>query len=209
MSQKINYRKIIPFFYKWEGGLSRNQNDSAKKHPCPLPWKDPKDGKVKTGWHTNKGVTYSAWVGKFGRNNDERFMIMSDEDWGVIFKEKYWDKVKGDDMPVQFVSDVLVAWAWGSGAVTAIKQMQRHLKFKKADQDGKIGNQTLGAIRVEVEKNPNFFVELCNTREEFFRFISDPKNARNEEERIRFKNNIQNLRGWLNRLNQFRKEFAP
>lgn len=206
----INYKNIVPFFYKWEGGLSRNQNDSAKEFPCPLPWKDPADGRIKEGWHTNKGITYSTWVGKFGKDNNYRFMVMSDNDWGVIFKERYWDKIKGDLMPAQFVADVLVSWAWGSGAVTAIKQMQRHLEFSKADQDGIIGKKTIAAIDAEVKKDQKaFFVALCNTRESFFRYISDPKNATNKSDEIRYHNNSKNLQGWMNRLNQFREKFAP
>ena len=202
--EKINYMNIVPFFIKWEGGLSRNQFDSAKSYPCPTPYKGEK------GYHTNKGVTYATWVDKFGRDKDERFLNMNDEDWGVIFKEKYWDKVKGDQMPAQFVADVLVSWAWGSGAVTAIKQMQRHLGFSKKDQDGIIGKQTISAIDAQLKKDPKaFFEALCNTREQFFRYISNPKNAKNESQRIRFKNNSKNLQGWLNRLSQFRSKFAP
>lgn len=196
--------KIVPFFKKWEGGLSRNTSDSASSKPCPTSYNG------KTGYHTNKGVTYATWVSFFGKNNDDRFFAMSDEDWGVIFKKGYWDKVKGDLMPAQFVADILVSWAWGSGSRTAIKQMQRVLGFEKKDQDGIIGNQTLTAIKNEVDKNPiDFFNRCCDARESFFRFISDPKNGTTETMRKNYEKNKRNLKGWINRLNEFRKTFKP
>ena len=183
--------KIVPFFMKWEGGLSKDTNDSASKMPCPTPYKGV------AGYHTNKGVTYATWVSFFGKNNDDRFFAMSDEDWGVIFKKGYWDKVKGDKMPAQFVADILVSWAWGSGSVTAIKQMQRVLGFEKKDQDGIIGNMTLTAIQNEVDKDSiGFFNKCCDAREQFFKNIAVGKNAKF-------------LKGWLNRLNEFRKIFKP
>lgn len=198
-----NHKKIVPFFKLKEGGLSRDLNDSAKKDPCPTTY----NGKM--GWHTNKGITYTAWKGVFGTNNDDRFFTMNDEDWGLIFKSKYWDAVKGDKVPGQSIAEVLVSWAWGSGAKTAVKQMQRLLNQMggKLLQDGDLGKLTMA----EIKKHPEvvLFDRACETRESFFRFISDENNGRTPAERLRFKNNAKNLQGWLNRLSAFKKTFRP
>lgn len=188
-----NYKDIVPFFYKWEGGTSNDSKDSASSFHCGV-------DKI----HTNKGVTYKAWVGVFGNDEVERFLEMNNEDWGLIFKSKYWDAVKGDDIELQSIAECLVSWAWGSGARTAIKQMQRVLGVTV---DGIIGNQTLGAINNSNEVE--LFAKCVKAREMFFRYITNPRNARTQSQRIRYTNNQRFLRGWLNRLEDFELKFAP
>jgi lysozyme family protein len=182
-----NHEKIVPFFYKWEGGLSKDQADAAAQFPCPTPYKG------STGWHTAKGVTYGAWVAIFGTDKDDRFFKMDHNDWGLIFKRGYWDKVKGDHIELQSIAEVLVSWAWGSGSRTAIKEIQRELKLKV---DGIIGPKTLGAINSSNEAE--LFDRCIKRREAFFRgiCITRPRNKRF-------------LRGWLNRLRDFEKKFKP
>lgn len=46
---------IIPFTYKWEGGLSRATTDKASASPSPYVHQGVK------GWHTNKGITYPVF----------------------------------------------------------------------------------------------------------------------------------------------------
>jgi len=194
-----NHNNIVPFFYKWEGGISSDPKDSASNYTCGVI--DDKTGKP---IHTNKGVTYRAWVGAFGKDEVERFLEMSHEDWGLIFKKKYWDKVKGDKIEHQSIADCLVSWAWGSGSVTAIKQMQRVLGVSR---DGIIGKQTLGAINEADEKE--LFEKCVKARETFFRYICEPRNARSAKVKQRYYNNQRFLRGWLNRLADFKKKYAP
>lgn len=184
-----NHRDIVPFFIKWEGGLSRNPNDSASSHCCPTP--HPKNGL--TDYHTNKGVTYSTFVHYFGYDNDDMFYEMNSNFWGIIFKSGYWDKVKGDSIKHQSIANTLVSWAWGSGSRTAIKEMQRVLGVTV---DGWIGKQTIGAINEADECE--LFDKCLARREWFFRTIAErrPKNRRF-------------LKGWLNRLNDFNEKYQP
>lgn len=188
MSEK--YKRIVPFFYKWEGGLSKDPNDSASENMCPTPYKDG------FKYHTNKGVTYLAWKSVFGSGNDTRFYQMNSDDWGLIFKRGYWDKVKCDLINSQSIAECLVSWAWGSGAKTAIKQMQRTIGFDKSQQDGLIGPATLKAINSCDEKE--LFEKCVKNRESFFRHI-----AENDSRNKKF------LKGWLNRLEDFKKNFRP
>ena len=145
------------------------------------------------GYHTNKGVTYTAWKAVFGSSQDARFYEMNNEDWGAIFKRGYWDKVKGDKIQYQSIANVLVSWAWGSGARTAVIQMQRVLKVS---DDGVIGSQTLNALHAcnEVE----LFDKCILARKTFFESI-----ARRNPKNMKF------LKGWLNRLADFNKKFRP
>lgn len=182
-----NHMDIVPFFYKWEGGLSRDKMDSASIYPCPTPLNGV------GGYHTNKGVTYKAWVSVFGHSKDDRFLNMNDEDWGDIFKGSYWDKVKGDEIQYQSIANVLVSWAWGSGSVTAIKQMQKVLGISV---DGIIGKQTLNSIHNSNERE--LFDKCVKAREAFFRYICKTRPS-----------NKKFLKGWLNRLAEFNKLYRP
>ena len=188
-----NHNNIVPFFYKWEGGKSSDVKDSASSYNCGV-----------DGIHTNKGVTYNAWVGVFGKDEVERFLEMNHEDWGLIFKSKYWDAVKGDKIEFQSIADCLVSWAWGSGAVTAVKQMQRVLGVSK---DGIIGKNTLAAINEADEKE--LFAKCVEARKNFFHYIATPRNANRQSTRQRYTNNQRFLRGWIRRLDSFSKEYAP
>lgn len=192
------YMNLVPFFLKWEGGLSRDTKDSASSKPCPTPYKG------QTGWHTNKGITYATWVSYFGTNNDARFLDMNDADWGWIMKKGYWDKVKADSIPYDSIAYTVVSWAWGSGAVTGVKQLQKVLGVS---QDGSIGENTLKAMRSFDEKD--LFDKCAKARENFFRYISDPANGKTDAERKRYQNNSKFLKGWLNRLNEFVKTYRP
>jgi len=188
-----DHKQIVPFFIKWEGGKSNDVKDSASWFTCGV-----------DGIHTNKGVTYQSWVSVFGENEVDRFLKMSQKDWGLIFKSKYWDAVKGDDIKSQAIANVLVSWAWGSGDKTAVKQIQRVLGVTR---DGIIGKQTLGAINKSNEVE--LFAECIKAREMFFRYISNPMNASGQKQRIAFTNNQRFLKGWLNRLADFDKKFKP
>src|ERR1700689_3959171 len=90
---------IVPFIQRAEGGLYNNPNDPASRNPCPYP--NPADGT--TGWHTNKGVTWTTWVETFGGSADSgnSFFAMNDQDWLAIFKPQYWDAVLGDQINSQ------------------------------------------------------------------------------------------------------------
>ena len=197
-----DYMKIVPFIKKWEGGLSNSQLDSAKSFPCPTPH----NGKL---YHTNKGITYAAWKAKFGEYKNARFLNMNDADWGTVFKDLYWEPVNADAIPYESISFILVSWAWGSGTGTACEKFQRALNELGANLtvDGKIGPKTCAAVAAHNERE--LFDALCNVRERFFRYISDPSNGKTEARKKQYANNQKNLKGWLNRLNDFRKTFRP
>ena len=182
--------KYIKFVKKWEGGLSRDKNDSASSFPCPTPYNG------KSGWHTNAGITYAAWVQFYGNDKDADFYRMPADMWFKIFKKGYWDKVKGDAYNSQNIAAFVTGMAWGSGSKQAGVSLQRVLNLlgKKVEIDGIIGNQTiLAANSVPVRE---LFDALANERERFFYAIGVGKNAKF-------------LKGWLNRLEDYKKTFRP
>lgn len=190
-------KQIVPFFYKWEGGLSRNENDSASDFPCPYPYK----GVV--GWHTNKGVTWETFVSnseKLGyAATADNFFRMPHEIWHKIFKKSYWDVYDLDNCKYQSIANVIVSWSWGSGAFGAEVQLARFQRDVMGINDSNITKteivENFNALSPSKEKE--IFDKLCDWRESFFRKI-----ARNG-------GNSKFLNGWLNRLNAFRKAYSP
>ena len=197
-------KKIIDFFMKWEGGLSRDPKDSASKYPNPLKH----DGQY--GFHTNMGITFATWTKFKGKKANRAFFEMTHEDVVEIFEKGYWLPSKCDKIDSQAIGVCLVSWAWGSGSYGAATQLQRMLLkdgHKIGAVDGIIGKKTLKAVNSydEVE----LFDLMVKTREAFFRYISNYNNARTQSQRTRFSNNARFLNGWLNRLRNFNEKFRP
>lgn len=184
--------KYIKFTHKWEGGLSRDKNDSASSFTCPTPYKGV------NGYHTNMGVTYKVWRSMFGSKNDQRFLEMNNEDWFNVFKTLYWNGVRGDEYTHPSIAIYVTGIAWGSGRKRAGLTLQTAIKKcgKSISVDGVIGNTT---IRLANECDARqLFDELLKERERFFRAI-----AKDGTENAKF------LKGWLNRLEDYRKVFRP
>lgn len=182
--------KYIKFVKKWEGGLSRDKNDSASSFPCPTPYNG------KTGWHTNAGITYAAWVKFYGNTKDADFYRMPSDMWFNIFKKGYWDKVRGDSYMSKNIAIFVTGMAWGSGSKQAGISLQRAINLCgiKIEIDGVIGALTIGAANA-IEPRV-LFDALANERERFFYAIGTGKNAKF-------------LKGWLNRLADYRATFRP
>ena len=184
-----DYIKVCKQF---EGGLSKNKTDKASKYPCPTPYKGV------SGYHTNKGITYTAWKRKFGSGADARFFVMSDEDWFKIFDEMYFSKVRGHEYKSLNIAAMVTAFAWGSGIKQAGITLQtalRNLGFAVVI-DGSIGPKTIAAAN---QANPTIlFDELLKLRIEFFKRIGAHG----------LPNNVF-LKGWLNRAEAYKKAFRP
>ncbi len=184
-----NFDEVIAHTLKWEGGLSRDKNDSASVNACPTSYKGV------PGWHTNKGITYAVWKSKKGKDSDAEFFNMSNEDW-LIFYKIYYNAVKGDKIQSDSIAFFATQIAWGSGAGNAGKQLQKacNMLGAKLKIDGAIGPMTLGAVNTFDESE--LFDAMYMVRKSFFEAISKGKNARF-------------LKGWMNRLNDFYKNFKP
>lgn len=169
-----NHQKLIPFILQWEGGWSDLPNDRGGK--------------------TMRGVTFSTYK-EFCRKKNrpapsvDDLRNISNEDWGEIFKEMFWDRWRADEINSQSVANLLVDWLWCSG-YSSVKTVQKVLKV---DVDGVVGPKTLLAINQAMPEK--LFVDLKKARKQFLLRIveNDP---------------LQNcfLNGWMNRLNNLKFE---
>jgi lysozyme family protein len=95
------------------------------------------------GGMTNLGVTKRVWEEWVGHEVDEKTMRgLTPEIVGPMYKVKYWDKVKGDDLPAG-VDYVVFDAAVNSGPGRAAKWLQACVGV---EPDGGIGPKTLAAV---------------------------------------------------------------
>ena len=120
---KDNFDEALKAVLHHEGGFSH--------HPA-----DP-------GGMTNLGVTKRVWEEWVGHQVDEKAMrALTPEMVGPMYKAKYWDKIKGDDLPAGVDYAVFDA-AVNSGPGRAAKWLQACVGV---EPDGGIGPKTLAAV---------------------------------------------------------------
>jgi lysozyme family protein len=120
---KENFEAALKAILHHEGGFVN--------HP-----KDP-------GGMTNLGVTKKVWEEWVGHEVDEKTMRgLTPEIVGQMYKVKYWDKIKGDDLP-SGVDYVVFDAAVNSGPGRAAKWLQACVGV---EPDGGIGPKTLAAV---------------------------------------------------------------
>lgn len=96
------------------------------------------------GGMTNLGCTKKVWEEWVGHEVDEKTMrALTPADVAPLYKAKYWDKIKGDELP-DGVDYVVFDCAINSGPGRAIKFLQGCVG---ADMDGALGPKTLAAVR--------------------------------------------------------------
>ena len=159
----------LAYIKRWEGGLSRDQNDPAAVDPVP-------DG---SGYHTNKGVTWNTFKGLASRigysPTAALFYKMPDNIWLGIYKIGYWDPMNGDKINSQGIAELLADWAWGSGPGTAARYVQRYLVGKgyKIAVDGAFGPASTKALNDQIKKAgaAAVFNDLYNARLNFLKSL--------------------------------------
>ena len=120
---KENFQEALKHVLKSEGGYVN--------HPA-----DP-------GGMTNLGVTKRVWEEWVGHEVDESAMrALTPADVAPMYKSKYWDKVRGDDLPSGVDYAVFDA-AVNSGVGRASKWLQACVGV---EPDGGIGPKTLAAV---------------------------------------------------------------
>ena len=121
---EANFQRALALVLKHEGGWS--------DHPS-----DP-------GGATMKGVTlatYRAYINKNGTKDDLRNITQAQLE--KVYREQYWNKVRGDDLP-SGVDYAVFDFAVNSGPARAAKYLQAVVGVA---QDGVIGPQTLAAVK--------------------------------------------------------------
>jgi lysozyme family protein len=166
-----NAKLLQPFILRWEGGFVN----------------DPLD----RGGATNKGITIGTFRRFYGKEASvEQLKQITDDQWLRIFKEGYWNPWKADQIKNQSIANIVVDWAWASGPVTAIKQVQRILGVV---DDGVVGPKTLAAINSADQQT--LFAKIHAARLKFVENI-----VQKNPTQVRF------LKGWKNRINAIKFE---
>lgn len=142
-----NYDRCLKLILEHEGGYV--------DHP-----KDP-------GGATNMGITLKtleAWLGREVTKQE-----VKDLDLDVvkaIYKDRYWNKIKGDDLP-SGVDLMVFDFAVNSGTHRAAKFLQRAVG---AQSDGLIGPKTLKKVS---KQDPSELIKkLTIRRDKFYRSLS-------------------------------------
>ena len=95
------------------------------------------------GGMTNLGCTKKVWEEWVGHDVDEKAMrALTPADVAPLYKAKYWDRIKGDELPTG-VDYIVFDAAINSGPGRAAKWLQQSVG---AVPDGAIGPGTLGKV---------------------------------------------------------------
>ena len=183
MAQEI---LLSPFIKKTEGGLSRDTTDSASAHPCPYPYFG------ESGYHTNRGWTWSTWSQYFGVTPDSatQWYTMTDASWDALFTKAFWNKILGDQINSQRIANMIGDWFFNSGNYAEI-DAQKILDSVFSNHlvvDGCFGTQTISAINSANE--PEFYADITQKRRDFYQDI-----VTNNASQAKY------LVGWNNRVN--------
>ena len=139
---KHNFDKCLKMLLHHEGGFVN--------HP-----RDP-------GGMTNLGVTrtvYEKWVGR--KVSAQEMKDLKTEDVAPLYKQKYWDRCKCDELPSGLDWSVF-DWAVNSGTGRSAKALQGIIG---AVQDGGIGPKTLKLVE---EHTPKQMIEKMHDKRQGF-----------------------------------------
>ena len=119
------------------------------------------------GGETNFGVTRAVYEQYVGRQvMDGEMEGLTHDDVYPIYKENYWDRVRGDDLP-SGVDWAVFDFCVNSGVSRSAKALQR---IVGVEQDGGIGPMTLQAV-AEVEP-AEIIEQMHHMRDSFYRSLS-------------------------------------
>jgi len=179
MNFSEKFLKCLRFVLKWEGGLTDDPDDP--------------------GGRTYRGVTQA----RYNQYRKEKGLPLQDvakmteTEMREIYWKYYWQPVRAEEFAYPLALAVFDTGV-NMGTVTAIKLLQRAINDllpsnKWIEVDGKIGQQTISVARSL--NTVKLALQLCNRREERYKAI-----VRANPRLGKF------LRGWLNRLNDLRKQ---
>lgn len=144
---KHNWEEALAHILKYEGGYVNHPNDP--------------------GGMTNLGVTkrvWEEWTGKPATEADMRALTPAMV--GPLYKKRYWDAVRGDDLPAG-VDLCVFDCAVNAGVGRASRFLQQAVGVAA---DGKIGPMTISAVTA---KPADEIIEaFCALREAHYKSLS-------------------------------------
>lgn len=141
-----NWPQCFAFILKNEGGYVDNPADP--------------------GGATNLGCTKAVWEQYIGRSvTKDDIKALTPNDVMPLYKAKYWDTIKGDDLP-EGVDYAVFDFAINSGPSRAAKALQSVLSVTV---DGQIGSATLRAL--ETANPREVATAVCEARLAFLQSL--------------------------------------
>lgn len=144
---KHNWEEALKHILKYEGGYVNHKDDP--------------------GGRTNLGVTqrvWEEWTGKPATEEDMRGLTPAMV--SPLYKKRYWDAVRGDDLP-SGVDLCVFDCAVNAGVGRASKFLQQAVGVTA---DGQIGPKTIAAV---TSKPADEVIEaFCNLREAHYKSLS-------------------------------------
>jgi lysozyme family protein len=144
---KHNWDEALKHILKYEGGYVHHKDDP--------------------GGMTNLGVTkrvWEEWTGKPATEADMR--SLTPEMVSPLYKKRYWDAVRGDDLP-SGVDLCVFDCAVNAGVGRASKFLQQAVGVTA---DGQIGPKTMAAVTA---KSADEVIDaFCNLREAHYKSLS-------------------------------------
>jgi lysozyme family protein len=119
------------------------------------------------GGRTNLGVTQATWENWVGRSSNEAEMRgLTPEKVEPLYKKKYWDAVRGDELPMG-LDYLMFDFAVNAGAGRAIKTLQTAVGVTP---DGGFGPMTMAAVQAV---DPVDLIErFSQAKEDFYRSLT-------------------------------------
>lgn len=208
--------KLAPIIIKWEAGVKIDSEENKGLSARELFEKARPTGygndPVDSGGPTMVGVTIATYTAYRRRKKRpvpsvKDLKAISYDEWIDILKTMFWDKMRADEISNQSIANLCVNTIWGSGP-GYIKIIQGVVGV---DCDGIVGPITIKAIN----ENPHpedLFQRLWDRRKKFFEDTVEKSIADYERKLGRKATNLELLRntkkrflkGWLNRLNDFK-----
>lgn len=143
---KDNFEQCLALVLKHEGGYVNNP-------------KDP-------GGRTNLGVTQKVWEEWVKHPVDEAAMkALGPTDVGPLYKDRYWNRVRGDDLP-SGVDYAVFDLAVNSGVGRASKILQAALGLPT---DGIVGPKTIEAAQAANARE--LATNICERRQDFLQSL--------------------------------------
>lgn len=143
-----NFEKCLELILHHEGGFV--------DHP-----EDP-------GGATNKGITLTTYSGYLGRKATvDELKDIPDEHVKGIYKNNYWDRVKGDNLPAG-LDLCIFDWAVNSGFKRPARILQNIVGVA---EDGYIGDKTLEACQSFLQDSytASMIEKITEKRETFYK----------------------------------------
>jgi lysozyme family protein len=119
------------------------------------------------GGMTNLGVTKSTWENWIGRQSDEAEMRnLTPAKVEPLYKKKYWDAVRADELPNGGISYLVFDFAVNAGVGRSIKTLQTAVGVAS---DGWFGPTTMAAVEA---LDPHELIErFSKAKEDFYRSL--------------------------------------